>query len=233
MRAVVFAAGAFACGGPEAQFAERFASDFQHARHTVSVFGVYKDGQMSSEAWDVFRPRLEPLLGGSRCEMASSPPPASTDSRLFAAIDDYTRANGPTDDLLAHLAPAAQGDLILVLVEAGRLPGPEKKASLVSSPSPGRSTQVGSQGAGFSTLESTKHSDGAQTDVLQLTASLFSVAQGHSVALVDMHYDGANFDEAVSTFAARLAASLPECTCRGWHWDGQVDSEQIRSLTGG
>jgi hypothetical protein len=238
IRAVVLAVGAVACRASEAQFAERFAIDFQHARRTVSVFGVYKDGQMSSEAWNALRPRLEPVLGGSGCEIACLAPPASSDGRLFAAIDDYARANGPTDELLAHVAPAAMGDLILVLVEAGRLPAPEKRVSLADSPSPagpspGGSAKMGSHGRGFSTLGPTKHPGGADLDVLQLSASLFSVSQGRSVAVVDMRYGGTNLDEAVNRFVAKLAESLPESSCRGWHWDAKVDSEQIRSPDGG
>jgi hypothetical protein len=224
--------GAVACHRPDARFAERFAPEFSRAAHTISVFGVYRDGQMSSEAWDRLRPRIEPLLGGSGCEIAVDAKLASRDRLLFGAIDDYARANGPNDDLLARVAPAAQGDLILVLVEAGRPPLPEKRISVAESSSQGR-TPAGGHGSGFSTLGSIKRKGSADKDVLRLSASLFSVALQRSVALVDMQYEGTNFDEALENFATRLAQSLPEARCRGWHWSPEVNSDQIRGLDGG
>jgi hypothetical protein len=222
------------CRSPEARFVERFAPDFEHARHTVSVFGVYKDGQLSSEAWDALRPRIEPLLGGRGCEIGSGAPLASVDSPLSTAIDDYARANGPTDDLLAQLAPAAEGDLILVLTEAGRLPAPEKKVSVADSPSPrGPGSQGGSGKGGLSVFASDRQSGDTDHDLLQLSASLFSVARGRSVALVDMQYRGTSVEEAASQFSARLARSLPDSICRGWSWTTKVSAERIRSLMGG
>lgn len=231
--AALLLAAALACGTPETQFAARFAPDFQPARHTISILGVYKDGQMSSEAWDAIRPRLEPLLGGRGCEIACGAPLASVDSRLSTAIEDYARANGPTDELLVQLGPAAQGDLILVLTEAGKLPSPEKKVSVVDSPSPRGPGPTGSGGRGGLSVFGSDHPSGPEDhDLLQLSASLFSVPQGRSVALVDLQYRGTSVEEAASEFSAKLARSLPESSCRGWSWDTKVDAERIRSLTG-
>jgi hypothetical protein len=228
-----FAALGVACRWPDTRFSTSFAPDFSHARHTVSVFGVFKDGQMSSEAWGALRPRLEPVLGASRSEGACSTALASIDSRLLAAVDDYARENGPTDDLLAQLAPAAQGDLILVLMEAGRLPTPEK-VSVVDSPAPRGPGAAGGHGSGgFAVFGSRRHAEHVNRDVLQLSASLFSVAQGQSVALIELQYSGTSFEEAVKAFAARLAQSLPETTCSGWNRNVKLDEERIRSLVGG
>jgi hypothetical protein len=52
----------------------------------------------------------------------------SSNAALASAVDEYARADGPTDDLLAQLAPAAQGDLVLVLTFAGKLPEPATDA---------------------------------------------------------------------------------------------------------
>ena len=81
---------------------------------------------MSSDAWGQFAPRVERALGGSKCEIGYTTGFALADGVLTRAIDDYTRANGPTDDLLAQLTPAARGDLIMVLIVAGQLPTPVK-----------------------------------------------------------------------------------------------------------
>jgi len=225
---LALAATAVACT-PKVHWDATSASDFRPSGHIVSVFGVYKDGQMSSDAWSTLRPRLEPVLGGRRCEIAHGD--LLTNDPLLAAVDDYARTNGPTDDLLAQLAPAAEGDLILVLVEAGRLPAPDEKVSVVNSPSPRGPSPMGSQGgAGFSTFARDKRSGGGDSDVLQLSASLFSVAQGRSVALIDLRYSGQSTDEAEREFTAGLARLLPAATCRGWDWHTHVDAERIRKL---
>jgi hypothetical protein len=214
---------------PRMRWNTRAAPDFAPSGHVVSVFGVYKDGQMNPDAWDALRPRLEPVLGGPRCEIAGSDPLA--EGPLRSAVDDYARTNGPTDDLLAQLAPAAEGDLILVLVEAGRLPPPDEKVSVVNSQAPaGPSPSAAKGSSGFAVFKPDKRSASLPSDVLQLSASLFSVAQRRSVAVVDMQYSGDSIDEARSEFAAALARLLPGAHCRGWDWRNPVDPERIRSL---
>jgi hypothetical protein len=206
----------------------KFVTNFAPSGHTVSVFGVYKDGQMSSEAWDALRPRVEPLLGGRACEIASSTP--VSDSPLSSAIDDYTRTNGPTENLLAQLAPAAQGDLILTLVEAGSLSAPEKVSVVNSSSAPSAPSPTGNSGkSGLPTYAPDKRSAPGR-DVLQLSAELFSVAQGRSVAVIDMQYSGDSVDEAERQFAARVAQLFPAITCKGWDWSAKVDPDRIRAL---
>ena len=62
---LVLAAG---CGSPDARVGTKFASDFVPARHAVSVLGVFKDGQMSADAWETMGPKLSPSLGASECD---------------------------------------------------------------------------------------------------------------------------------------------------------------------
>jgi hypothetical protein len=223
---LAIAASPLACT-PSVSGDVKVAPGFSSSGHTVSVFGVYKDGQMSSEAWDALRPRLEPLLGGRECEIARGSSPQAV-SPLSAAIDDYARTNGPSDDLLAQLAPAARGDLILVLIEAGTV-SPDEKVSVVDAPSPGKPGPAASHAAtGLATFAPDKHA--AARDVLQLSASLFSVSQGRSVASVDMQYSGDSIDKAIGEFTDRMRRLLPASTCTGWNWDANVDPERIRKL---
>ena len=53
----------------------------------------------------------------------------STNGALSSAIDDYARANGPADQLVAQLAPAAKGDLVVIFTLSGQLPVPKAKAT--------------------------------------------------------------------------------------------------------
>jgi hypothetical protein len=224
---VALAASSVACA-PKARWDAKVAPGYTPSGHTVSVFGVYKDGQLSSEAWSELRPRFEPLLGQRGCEVALGD--ALAGAALSAAVEDYARTNGPTEDLLAQLAPAAGGDLILVLVEAGSLPPQEEKPDVASTPAQGPSPTATHGAAGLAAYAPKKRSGSESHDVLQLSASLFSVAQGRSVASVDMQYSGDSVGEAESEFAARVGRLLPAATCKAWDWRTKVDPERIRKL---
>jgi hypothetical protein len=111
----------FACSEGDAHFTVNVAPDCSPTRHEVSVLGVYQDGRMSSGGWDVLEPYVEPALGSAHCDVGYDSL-TSSNVPLANAIDEYARADGPTDDLLTELGPAAQGDLVVVLTFAGKLP---------------------------------------------------------------------------------------------------------------
>jgi hypothetical protein len=71
---------------------------------------------------------------------------------------------------------------------------------------------------------------GSEANALDLSASLFSIAQGRSVALVGMEYSGVSADEAVALFSSKLAHELRGTTCAGWSWDAKVDAGHIRTM---
>ncbi len=223
-----------ACGTAGARFTTKLASDFTSARHTVSVLGVYKDGQMSSEAWDTVALPISRSLGANHCDAAYGEALLTANGVLSSAIDDYARSNGPTDELLAQLAPAAKGDLVLVMTIAGKLPV-KTKDSLVggsSTPTPslgggGQGGGMGGRGRGAAPVRRSQ-SGGEDTNELDMSASLFSVHQGRSVALFEMQYSGDSVDDAIAQFSAQLARSLPGVQCSGWNWDAKVDAQRIR-----
>ena len=224
-----------ACGTPDAVYATNFAPDFVPTHHTVSVLGVYKDGRMSSEAWDAIGARVSRALGGGKCEAAYTDIGASPHHALWTAIDDYTQANGPTDDLLAKIAPAALGDLVLVVIVAGKLPVPEKIKVQDESNARGPGQTMGGGRAGTGTLGGMRNGGGrmfrterAPADRLDLSASLFSVPQATSVALVALQYSGETIDDALGKFATKLGGSLPGAACVGWNWEAKVDPDAIR-----
>lgn len=222
------------CAGG-AEFDTKLAPGFSAAHHSVSVLGVYKDGQMSSEAWAAIATRLTPWLRATECPVGYSLATAASGGTLVAAIDDYTRANGPTDELLAQLAPAAKGDLVLTVTVAGRPPTPEK-VSVVGDTGSGGGGMGGGGGPGGGGRNSPPPAPGhrghagqhVDTNVLDIVASLFSVSEHHSVAEIAMQYSGETVDDALTQFAQRLAMTLPGATCSGWDWSAQVDPERIR-----
>ncbi len=232
--ALVLALATASCSSTEANFNTRFAPGFSPARHVVSVFGVYKDGQMSSEAWTSLAPQVSASLGSARCPAGYVDQASSPANPLWAAVDDYTRSNGPTDDLLAQLAPAAEGDLVLVLTVAGRVPV-EEKTHLPDETPQSPSMPGGSRGgmSGMGAGAAMRHAPGkpaGSKDALDLAALLFSVSEKRSVGQVSLEYTGSHFDEAVTKFTAKLRESLPGAACAGWSWDGKVDVERVRKL---
>ena len=71
-------------------FDENFFN-FVPAHHTVSILGVYKDGQLSSEAWGDLGPRISPALGAPSCDAAYGGSLLAGDHALSTAIADYVR----------------------------------------------------------------------------------------------------------------------------------------------
>jgi len=213
------------CGPADARFTTRVASDFAPRRHAVSVLGVYKDGQMSADAWETLRARVSRALGADACEAGYADALLTSNGALSQAIDDYARSNGPTDELVAQLAPAARGDLVLVVTLSGQLPAPKPKTTASGSSAV---APMGSSGRTRRAIHNPGFASSADTNELDLSASLFSVALRRSVGLVTMQYYGASVDDAVAKFAERLAATLPEARCDGWDWTAKIDPDAIR-----
>jgi hypothetical protein len=223
---------------PDSVYATTFDRDFSPPHHVVSVFGVYKDGRMSSEAWGGIAARVSRALGAASCETAYSESATSPNHALWSAVDEYTLANGPTDDLLAKIAPAARGDLVLVVIVAGKLPTQQKikvqddaqnrQAASTSAPQGGGMGGGAGPGLTRNSGATFRPATAPATDQLDLTASLFSVSKASSVALVTLQYSGESVDDAIAGFTEKLASVLPGVTCTGWNWDAKIDPEAIR-----
>jgi hypothetical protein len=215
----------------DAQFTTRFASDFVPGRHAVSVLGVFKDGQMSSEAWESIGPKLSAPFGAT-CDTAYAALVAS-DQTLSSAIDDYVRANGPGDDLLEQLVPNATGDVIVVFTVAGHVNGKAPAGPDTGPVSTGGSAMPGGRSRGMRPTGSQGTRGMARpsaTGAFEISASLYSVGQKRSVGLLAMRYDGISADDALQRMATRLALALPGATCGGWDWKAKVDDHRIRAL---
>jgi hypothetical protein len=223
--AVAFCLASILACDTSSQFTTKFASDFASAHRTISVLGVYKDGRMSDGGWALLKPHVLPALGGGGCALGYDVL-APTDSPLADAIDDYTLADGPTDDLLAQLAPAARGDLILVLTLAGRLPE-HTKIDVSKTPAPqagggsGGNAGNGGRWAGVA--------PGAEDpNALDISASFYSVRDARSVALLALQYRGDSVDEAMAKFGTKLAGALPHAACADWNREVKIDADRIR-----
>jgi hypothetical protein len=179
--------------------------------HTFSVFGVFRDGRMSTPAWDELSPKLTVTLGPSSladpepCPAAYSVDLVAENGALASAVDEYSRNYGVTEALLDRFAPAARGDLILLVVVAGasRM---RRTSSLARGPRADR--------GGF-----------------EVTASLFSPKEHAMVAAVTLHYTGPSEDSAFSKVISKWAELFPHTSCTGWDLQTHpVDADEVRAL---
>jgi hypothetical protein len=200
------------------------------AGHTVSFVGVYKDGRMNSDSWDTIAPRLTAAFGATPCTPLYGAPLLTQSAPLASAIDDYARANGPGDDLMAQLAPAAKGDLLAVVTISGRLPRPpsSQDAGALPASAPAMGGGRGMRGGRMGMGGSGRQAEPADTSTLELSVSLFSASTGHAVGLVALEYSGASVDDAIARFAAKVATELPGARCDVWGPVDRLDAQKVR-----
>ena len=219
---------ASACDHGGADFSTKFASDFAPAHHSVSVLGVYQDGRMSLGSWDVLGPYLARALGPKQCPVGYDTL-ASSNQDLANAIDEFARDEGPTGNLLTQLAPAAAGDLILVVTYAGKLPQTHATGSAPQGAPVATGMGGGrrhGRGRGSSAAPA---GDARDPNELDISASLFSVAQNRPVALVGMQYRGESVEDAMTRFAEQLRESVPDLKCTAWNWSVNIDPKRIHA----
>ncbi len=223
---------AAACAEDETQWSVRYAPDFPKTAPKVSILGVFRDGRMNAEAWDDLGAKLSSSFGPGTCPIAYDKDLVAKNEELAGAIDDYARANGVTEGLLNKLAPAASGDEVLVFTVAGRPRsggvdgGAAPSQAPMAPPSSGGMRGSGrSRGMGMAPMRM------PERNAFEVSASLFSTRDHHSVALVAMDYSGSSGPDALAKFAAKLHESLPGASCAGWHFDvAGLDGNSIRDL---
>ncbi|MEO7035105.1 MAG: hypothetical protein ABI548_14405 [Polyangiaceae bacterium] len=223
MRALHFAIALLftGCSNGGAGFTTQTAAGFVPASHTISVLGVYKDGRMVIGNWEKLAPHLVQALGPAHCDVGFDSL-VTSNQELANAIDEYARGEGPSSALLTKLAPAARGDMLMVITFAGRPPDQTERGPTEAAPVP---TGMGSQRK----RHRSPNGGVADPDRLDISASLFSVKANHTVALVSMSYGGENVEGAMTRFGAELARSIPHSKCVGWDWNANVTPTTLRT----
>lgn len=236
----VAAASSFLCAcASDSQFNVQYAPGYPKAGETVAVLGVFKDGRLSPEAWEEVSPKLSPVLGSAACPVGYDEKMTTSDRLVAEAIDDYARANGVTDTLLEQLAPAANGDVILVVTVAGRPPNVHgagvsdattaQQAANAGQMSPASSRRGGMMGGGMGRTPP-GHLTIVDRNAYELVASIYSVRDKKSVGLVHLGYIGGNAADALNQFSEKLKTAFPGARCGTWQWEGKVSEEKIRSI---
>lgn len=221
------------CADNGPKFTVNYAPGFVKDGVQISVLGVFRDGRMNPEAWDELGPRFSAALHKEECEVAVGTRLRAQQPAVFAAFDGVARAEGITDELLDKLAPAASGDSILVLTVAGRPPGAKDGGSGAGNTAPqltttGRGGRGGRRGG--APRSAVPHTHRPDTNVFEISASLFSKRQHQSVAMVAMTYTGTSEEEAIAKFVEKLAGAFPGAACTGWNADLGLDVATIRQL---
>jgi hypothetical protein len=217
-----------ACGEPG--FTAKFAPGYSPAGKHISVFGIKRDGLMNRAGWAALGPNLSPAFNGNACDVAYGETMFSEVPALAAEIDDYVRANGVSDELLAELAPIAKGDTIMLLTIAGHplLPPADLGSAVQGAKAPGTHSRKRG-GAGANPANSDKTTS-THHDPFDVSATFYSIADHRSVAFVELSYDGSKIEEALSEFRNNLEQKFPGSTCSGWDWNVHVDEAKIHEL---
>ena len=228
---------------------------------SVSVFGIFRNGRMSPEAWEYFGQALSTPFSQGICKAAYDVVFADAHPELAAALDNYTKENGVSDELLEKFAPLAKGDTILLIAIDGQPPKPAAASAgkTVKSPQdPSSSGQGNSGGSGSGQGMGPAGGQGmgrggggmghggmggrgpqsapapnAKPDKgsWELTAYFYSVRLRRSTGQVDLTQQGQDIDGDLKLFAAKLGAEIPGVPCRGWDSHMKVDVNSIRKLT--
>jgi hypothetical protein len=212
---------AVACG-EDSQLTVNYAPEFsEFAHHTVSVFGVFKDGRMDTEAWGGVAAGVSNLFGQGVCKPGFDPDLVANHPALSSAVDEYTRNYGVTDPLLNEFAASAKGDLILVLSVAGKPPAIAHKVPATDAPLP--------MSRGTGVRPDPDNPVGSRP--IEASASLFSVTLHRTVASIVERYAGKNAELAVGNLEAKLKEALPVATCEGWDFNAHpVDDSRVHAL---
>ena len=226
---------------------------------SVSVFGIFRNGRMSPEAWEDWGKALSMPLSEGICPAAYDVVFTSANPELAAAIDDYTKENGVSDELLEKFAPLAKGDTILLIAIDGQLPKPAaasstKPAKPAQDPSSSGQGNYGGSGAGQGSGPGGGHGMGrsggmgrggmggrrgqsapapnAKPDkgFWELTAYFYSVRLHQSTRQVALKQQGQDIEGDLKLFAAKLGTEIPGVPCRGWDSTAKIESDAIRKL---
>jgi hypothetical protein len=170
---------------------------------------------MDEKAWLPLEPKLAEAFGGKRtCEPGYGKRLRDGDNELSHKVDHMIRENGIDDDVLEKVAPAAQGDFVLVLMLYKKVPQLHDGGTRVRV-----AAQPMVMGRRGGRAPMSRYAPPAEDDhVFELSASLFSRAAHKLVAQVDLRYTGEDLDAAMSGFAKKLETVVPGATCAGWNW---------------
>ncbi|HVW25654.1 MAG TPA: hypothetical protein VHC69_09805 [Polyangiaceae bacterium] len=202
------------------------APNYAPRRVTLSVLGVFKNGRMDAAAWNDWAPTIADATGDETCTAAFDDRMEKAAPALFNELDESTRQDGVTDEILDRVAPSALGNAIMILEVFGR-PTPMKKAEDVeASPqqAPPASAPLSGRGRGRGRLGGANQSaarNGPPTDALEVSIGVYSIRDQQVIASVQMHPDAGESADALQKLSEKLRETLHGAKCAGWIWQSR------------
>jgi hypothetical protein len=176
---------------------------------------------MSQRSWQPFSAEVSRALNRSSCQSGFDDSFRAANVAAFTALEEQARFANFDDALLGMIAPAAEGDFILVLRTYGH------PANMSSHRPPGATLVAHGGGAEVLKSDVAPRLMAPAAPRPEISASLFSVTARRTVVEVVMEYSGASRDEAVKSFAEKLGSSLPNWRCVGWNWSAVTTADEL------
>jgi hypothetical protein len=194
----------------------------------LSVLGVFKNGRMDAAAWNDWASTVAAATGDGTCAAAFDDRMEKAAPALFSELDESTRQDGITDEILDRAAPSALGNAILVLEVFGTPPRvkkadgvePPPRQTPAPSPSPGRRGRGRMGGANASAPpREPPH------DELDVSIGVYSIGDRRVLASVRMHTETGASADALQTLSEKLRETLHGARCAGWKWQSSEDKK--------
>ena len=117
---IAAAVASIGCGDGRRKSSSSMPPTTPDLRQTFAILGIVENGRLSPAAWQELGHRLSSRFSQSTCETLWNDNFMSANPTLASSIDEYTKDDGVTDELLERLAPMAKGGSILAFTVVGR-----------------------------------------------------------------------------------------------------------------
>jgi hypothetical protein len=186
---------------------------------TLSVLGVFKNGAMDAGAWNDWAPTVARATGNGACSAAFDDRMATAVPTLFSDLDESTRQDGITDEVLDRVATDALGNAILVLEVYGGVAKVKKPGEAEATPQqpPASPPQAMGRGRRRGATPSAAPRE-PPPEKLEVSIGVYSIRDRQVVASVQMRADADASADATQELSGKLRETLHGAKCAGWTW---------------
>ena len=201
---------------------QRVASYAPHGT-TLSVLGVFKNGRMDPGAWNEWAPTIVAAVGDETCTAAFDDRMEKAAPALFTELDEQTRQDGITDELLDRAASNARGGAILVVEVFGGVSPVKKPGNEAPAPAAPPPSTMRGQGRGRRRSMAPSAAPPRQShDQLDVSVGVYSLHEHQVMASVEMHADAGGSSDELRAFSDKIRAMLHGAKCAGWAWQDEA-----------
>lgn len=178
---------------------------------------------MDAAAWNDWAPTIADATGDETCTAAFDDRMEKGAPALFNELDERTRQDGITDEILDRVAPSALGNAILILEVFGRPTQMKKADDVEASPqqAPPAAAPLSGRGRGrgrFGGAAESAARSGPPPDTLEVSIGVYSIRDQQVIASMQMHPDAGESADALQKLSEKLHETLRGARCAGWTW---------------